>query len=89
MCSKNGAAPIAYTQGSNIAIDEDDQVVCTFTNTKDGRIEIEKQTIPDGSATSFTFTGDVAGSLSEGSRPAPTWHPATTPRPRPFRPAGR
>ena len=41
-------------------------VTCTYTNTQDGRIEIEKQTAPNGSAQSFTFTGDVGGALSDG-----------------------
>ena len=33
---------------------------------EDGVIIIEKQTIPDGSLTEFTFTGDVAGILQDG-----------------------
>ena len=41
-------------------------VECTFTNTKDGRIEIEKQTLPDGASQKFTFAGDVAGELGDG-----------------------
>jgi spore coat protein A len=33
-----------------------------------GTIVLEKQTVPDGEATLFTFTGDVAGSLQDGER---------------------
>jgi uncharacterized cupredoxin-like copper-binding protein len=47
-------------------LDSLENITCTFTNTQDGRIEIEKQTEPDGSTTDFTFTGDVAGTLSDG-----------------------
>ncbi len=65
-CSINGGSAAAYTPGSDIVLGETTHVVCTFTNTKDGRIEIEKQTLPDGDPASFTFTGDVGGSLSDG-----------------------
>ena len=65
-CSINGGAPTAYTEGSDLVLGETTHVVCTFTNTKDGRIEIEKQTLPNADPASFTFTGDVAGSLSDG-----------------------
>ena len=49
-----------------IDLNSGETVTCTFTNTQNGQIEIEKQTLPDGSPQSFTFTGDVAGSLSDG-----------------------
>ena len=39
---------------------------CTFTNTKRGSIQIEKQTLPDGDTQSFSFTGAIAGSLTDG-----------------------
>ena len=39
---------------------------CTITNTLQlGTIIVEKQTVPDGAAGSFTFTGDVAGTISD------------------------
>jgi hypothetical protein len=65
-CSFNGAAASAYTEGANLVLGETSHVVCTFTNIAQGRIEIEKQTLPDGSTTDFTFTGDVAATLSDG-----------------------
>ena len=40
-----------------------DSVTCTFENTKKGTIIVEKQTIPDGAAGSFTFTGTAAGTI--------------------------
>ncbi|MGH6693454.1 MAG: prealbumin-like fold domain-containing protein, partial [Gammaproteobacteria bacterium] len=51
---------------SDITLDPGETVTCTFHNIKNGKIIIEKQTIPDGATQSFTFTGDVAGSLSDG-----------------------
>jgi hypothetical protein len=41
-------------------------VRCTFTNTKDGRIEVEKQTLPDGDPETFGFTGDITDILGDG-----------------------
>ncbi|MEK6721327.1 MAG: hypothetical protein AABZ33_11755, partial [Chloroflexota bacterium] len=41
-------------------------VTCTFSNTKRGTIIVEKQTSPDGAAGDFTFTGNAAGSISDG-----------------------
>ena len=39
---------------------------CTLTNTQRGSITIVKQTLPDASTASFSFTGDVTGSISDG-----------------------
>jgi Prealbumin-like fold domain len=38
---------------------------CTFENTQEGRIEIEKQTQPAGSAATFDFTGEITATLSD------------------------
>jgi hypothetical protein len=43
-------------------------VTCTFTNTQRGTIIIEKQTNPDQAVGTFTFTGDVAGVVSDGGQ---------------------
>ena len=40
-------------------------VTCVFTNTKNGTIVIEKQTLPEGDPTEFSFSGDVSGLLSD------------------------
>jgi len=55
----------------NITVGAGETVTCTFTNTKRGSITIEKQTLPDGSVADFTFTGDVAGTLSDGETAGP------------------
>jgi|GEM_PF-1351163 len=41
---------------------------CDFTNTKDGTVIIEKQTIPNGDSASFEFTGNLAGDLMDGEQ---------------------
>ena len=46
----------AYTPGSTITLDPGETVNCTFTNTKRGRIIIDKVTEPAGHAQLFDFT---------------------------------
>lgn len=44
-------------------------VVCTFTNSiKRGTIIVEKQTNPDQDSADFVFTGDAAGTISDGEQ---------------------
>ena len=45
-----------------------EHITCTYTNTKLGKIIVEKQTSPDGAAGSFAFTGDAAGSIGDGGQ---------------------
>ncbi len=40
---------------ANIILEPGENVTCTFTNTKNGTVVIEKQTVPDGSTQSFRF----------------------------------
>ena len=49
-------------------VDPGETVTCNFVNTKRGEIIIEKQTLPDGDSQSFSFAGDVGGSLSDGQQ---------------------
>ena len=53
---------------SSINLSAGEVVTCTFTNTKRGAIIVEKQTNPDAASGSFTFTGDAAGSISDGGQ---------------------
>jgi nicotinamide mononucleotide (NMN) deamidase PncC len=39
---------------------------CTYTNTQRGTIIVKKVTNPSGASGSFTFTGNAAGSISDG-----------------------
>ena len=60
-CS-DGSAP------ASIDLAAGETVTCTFTNTKRGTIIVEKQTSPDGALGDFTFTGDAAGTISDGEQ---------------------
>ena len=51
----NGDAPAAVT----LAVGE--QVTCTFSHHKLGRVVIEKQTLPDGATETFAFTASYDG----------------------------
>ena len=46
------------TSLSGIQIDSGDDVTCTIANTRLGKVEIEKQTVPAGDSKSFGFTAD-------------------------------
>ena len=64
-CTKNGAAYIAsqaYTSPNNVNVHvaPDDQIVCTFVNTRKGSITIVKDAIPDA-AVDFPFTTTGTG----------------------------
>jgi uncharacterized repeat protein (TIGR01451 family) len=53
-----------------IALAAGETVTCVFTNEKDARIVVEKQTVPDGSAQSFSFTRSYGAGfqLSDGQQ---------------------
>jgi hypothetical protein len=46
----------AITNGVTVTIDPGETVTCTFTNTKQGKIIIDKVTVPPGESQSFLFT---------------------------------
>ena len=50
----------------NYPADSGRHFVCTITNTQRGSIIVKKVTNPVGAAGSFTFSGDAAGSISDG-----------------------
>ncbi len=51
---------------NNLTVSEDSTTTCTITNTKKGSITITKETNVEQDETSFAFTGDVSGNLSNG-----------------------
>lgn len=69
-CTKKGTTVKSGsgTSLSNIYVAVGDDITCTITNTRKppakGKVEIEKQTDPGGSSTSFGFTSALAGSFS-------------------------
>ena len=50
--------------GGKVDVGIGDDVVCTFTNTKKGRITVKKVTIPAGSPTEFPFASESFDSFS-------------------------
>ena len=56
------------TRKATFHVDPNESITCTYTNTKLGKIIVEKQTSPDGAAGSFDFTGDAAGSIGDGGQ---------------------
>lgn len=64
---------VACTGGQShdaISLAAGDVIRCVFTNTQDGRIEVEKNAIPfpvdSDDATTFNFTGDITATLGDG-----------------------
>jgi hypothetical protein len=58
-------------QTVTVNVGRDEAASCTFTNYEMGHIIVEKQTLPDGSAAVFDFTGDITASLSDGQSSIP------------------
>ena len=56
------------TKTATFVVAANETVTCTFTNTQNGTIIVEKQTSPDGEPDSFTFLGDVTGSIKDGEQ---------------------
>ncbi len=54
----------------SISLEAGETVTCTFTNTRRGRIIVEKQTVPNGDPTLFSFTPSYGSSfqLSDGQQ---------------------
>lgn len=50
-------------------------ITCTFTNTQRGAVVFEKQTLPDGSPTAFSFSGAVNGNIGDGQQLSATLPP--------------
>ncbi|MBO1269801.1 MSCRAMM family protein [Arthrobacter cavernae] len=81
-CTATGTGTSATT---NLAAKKVDIVLgfkgdvdCTYTNRARATLVVEKQTLPDGLATLFTFTGDVAGSIADnGTITVPNVVPGT------------
>ena len=61
-----------------IELSAGETVTCVFTNTKRGSIVVEKQTLPNGAAGTFTFAGDAAGAIvDDGTIVVPNLEPGT------------
>ena len=65
-CEDSDSEGVKASHTASILVNTGEEVVCTFTYIGMGRIIIEKQTLPAGDSAIFQFTGDVAGTLSDG-----------------------
>ena len=65
-CDDPGSTGDTGTSTATFNVDAGENVTCTFTNTKLGTITVAKETLPDGDATSFGFTGAITTSLADG-----------------------
>lgn len=65
-CKKNGTSikSGSGTSLSGVPVKVGDQIVCTITNKRLGKVEIEKQTDPADSDASFGFSSALAGNFS-------------------------
>ena len=68
VCDDSNSAGNVGTRTATFQVAAGENVKCVFTNTKRGTIIVEKQTVPDGAAGSFAFTGDAAGSIGDGGQ---------------------
>jgi hypothetical protein len=68
VCDDNNSGGNVNTRTATFQLEAGERVQCTFTNTKPGTIIVEKQTVPDGAPDLFTFSGDAAGSISDGQQ---------------------
>ncbi len=60
-CDDQNSTTDKPTRTATFDVSPGETVTCTFTNTKDGRLVVEKQTLPDGDAASFGFTTTASG----------------------------
>jgi hypothetical protein len=69
VCDDDNSSGDVNTGTATFQLEAGETVKCTFTNTRQpGTIIVEKQTDPDGAPDSFTFSGDAAGTISDGGQ---------------------
>jgi len=68
-CDDAGSSGSVENRQASFDVSAGETVTCTFTNTKAGKIVVQKETDPDGAAQSFAFDASYDGdgfSLSDG-----------------------
>ena len=68
-CSGTAAKPVVDGSKVTVALAAGENADCTWTNTQQGSVNVNKKTDPAGSAAKFDFSGDPAGGsfqLSDG-----------------------
>jgi hypothetical protein len=69
VCDDSNSSGDVGTGTATFRLEAGETVTCIFTNTQQpGTIIVEKQTDPDGAPDTFTFTGDAAGTISDGGQ---------------------
>ncbi len=64
-CNDGNSSGNVGTRTATFQVEAGEIVTCTFTNTELGTIIVEKQTNPDATPGSFTFTGDASGTIAD------------------------
>jgi len=64
-CNDGNSTGDTATRTATFVVAAGESVKCTFTNVKDGRIIVEKQTNPAGDSETFGFTGEIVASLAD------------------------
>ncbi|HVF80163.1 MAG TPA: hypothetical protein VNA28_17855, partial [Solirubrobacteraceae bacterium] len=80
-CSDQNSTTNKAGRTATLDISPGETVTCTFTNTKDGKLVVEKQTLPDGDPATFGFTTSAPGggtfALTDGARQSRDVKPGT------------
>jgi len=67
-CDDGNSTGDVVTATATFNVESGEDVTCTFNNAQAGTIIVEKQTDPDGSAQTFGFIGNAAGTISDGGQ---------------------
>jgi len=65
-CDATGSSGNTQTKTATMTIASGQTVTCTFKNVKRGSVIVRERTQPLGAAGSFTYTGNVIGTISDG-----------------------
>ena len=77
-CDDSNSTGSTSTRTATFIVAAGETVKCTYTNTKRGSIVIEKQTVPDGDAATFDFTGEIVkNGLGDGQTESKSVAPGT------------
>ena len=65
-CDDNDSTGSVANSNATFNVAAGETVTCTFTNTKQGKIIVQKVTSPADATDLFTFSGDASGSIADG-----------------------
>jgi hypothetical protein len=70
-CSDTDSSGSTATATATFAVAAGEDVTCTYTDVKRGSITVKKVTDPAADPATFTFTGDLAGTIGDGEQLGP------------------